>query len=247
MVGLLVAGFDPSGGAGILLDTRVFKHFGVHAVGVITALTVQNSCGAYGWEAVDFELFKKQLEFLISDFPIGVVKVGMLAKGEILEYLTETLKGLPFVVDPVMFSKNGKPLLDNPNIYKKLAEEISLITPNLDEAKILTGLETENPYELLSALGDLGFKNILLKGGHFDNTQYVVDYLLTEKGEVYTFDRERFKKRPRGTGCALSSAVAANLLKGFELPKAFEIAEKFLTEALEKAQKPGRCHEILIF
>jgi len=247
MVGLIAAGFDPSGGAGVLLDTRVFQRFSTSSVALITALTVQNSCGAYGWKAVEFEIFEKGLEFLKSDFQIGVVKVGMVAKEDFLKLLTEKLEGIPFVVDPVIFSKNGKQLLDNPSVYKELADRFFLITPNLNEARLLSNLNTEEPLKLLEALKKIGFKNILLKGGHLPTTERVVDYFLTEEGKLLTFERERFKKSPRGTGCALSSAVAANLLKGLELVEAVGRAEEFLTEALKNAEKLGKCHEILIF
>lgn len=245
-VGLVAAGLDPCGGAGILLDVRVFSRFGLHTCGVITANTVQNSCGAKGWTAVDEKIFIRQLETLREDFHVGVVKVGMLARAGFLKHLLSTFGGLPFVVDPVLFSKNGKPLLDNPEIYLSHAGEIFLITPNLVEARYLTSSEGEDEGELLFRLRELGFRNVLLKGGHSDDPAEVVDYLLTEDGEIFTYKRKRLNIHPRGTGCLLSSAVAANWLLYGNVKEAFLKAEKFVDETLKRAKKLGRCHEILI-
>lgn len=246
-VGLIVAGLDPSSGAGILLDTRVFGYFKVPSCGITTALTVQNSCGAKYWLPTEEELFKGQLEELKKDFSIGAVKVGMVARASLLEILTENLRGVPMVVDPVMFSKNGKPLLDDPKVYLRMAENFFLITPNLDEALFLASTKEKEPYFLLNRLKERGFKNILLKGGHYSSSERVRDYLLTEKGEIFIFERRRFNKHPRGTGCALSSAITANLLKGLTLKDAVKVAQEFITEAIQKAQKLGKCHEILTF
>jgi len=245
-VGLIIAGLDPSGGAGILLDTRVFSEFGIHTCGVITANTVQNSCGAKGWQPTDEELFTLQLETLKEDFQIGVVKVGMLAKGMFLKKALKTFRGVPFIVDPVMFSKNGTPLVDDTEIYNLLAGEIFLITPNLVEAQILTGTAAEAPLKLLQLLGESGFKNVLLKGGHSKDPDEVVDYLLTEDGETLTYRRKRLNVHPRGTGCLLSSAVASNLLLYGDLKTAFLEGEKFVDKALQRAIKLGKCHEIAV-
>jgi hydroxymethylpyrimidine/phosphomethylpyrimidine kinase len=244
--GLIIAGLDPSGGAGLIRDTIVFSQFGVHPLGVITANTSQNSCGAYRQQPIGVEFFKHQLEVLKEDFSPSAAKVGMLSRSVFLKIALETFKGIPFVVDPVMFSKNGKPLVDNPEVYKELAEEIFLITPNLNEAKYLTNLQTEEPLKLLETLKGLGFKNVLLKGGHSKNPLKVIDYLLTEEGKLYTFTKKRINKHPRGTGCALSSAITALLVKGYSLPEAVKEAENYLERLIKKARKLGRCYEIFI-
>jgi len=243
-VGLIIAGLDPSGGAGILLDTRVFSRFGLHACGVITANTVQNSCGAKEWQPTDENLFSRQLEALKEDLPVRVVKVGMLAKGVFLKKALETFKGVPFVVDPVAASKNGTPLVDNIEIYNRFAGEIFLITPNLVEAKALADTSEGDPLKLLHLLRKRGFKNILLKGGHSEDPKEVVDYLLTEEGELLTYRRDRLKVHPRGTGCLLSSAISANLLRYGDLTQAFIKAEEFIDEAFLTAKKIGKCYEI---
>jgi len=239
---LIVAGFDPSGGAGVVLDARVFSAFGVHAAALITANTVQNSCGAKGAFPVQPDLFGRQLEALLEDFSFGVVKVGMLGRSS---FLTEVLNALdaPAVVDPVLASKNGKPLVDDPSVYLREASRIFLITPNLPEARRLAELDTDDPKRLLKALREIGFKNVLLKGGHFKGE--IADYLLTEGGELYRFPRKRIKKEPRGTGCALSSAIAALLLKKVPLPRAVDGAGRFVNRAVENAKKLGACHELL--
>ncbi|RTZ69797.1 MAG: hypothetical protein DSZ30_01885 [Aquificaceae bacterium] len=244
---LVIAGLDPSGGAGILLDIKVFSFFKIPTAGVITANTVQNSCGAFGYEVTDGKLFAEQLLKLKEDFSFGVIKVGMLAKGEFLELTLSTFEGVNAVVDPVMYSKNGKPLVDNPLIYKTLAERIFLITPNLEEAKILTETETDDPLKLGKLLKELGFKNVLLKGGHLQDPKKVRDYLFTEDGEILTFERKRVDKTPRGTGCLISSAIAALYLKTGDLKSAFFKAEEFVGKVLEKALKLGKCYEILTF
>jgi len=244
---LVIAGLDPSGGAGILLDTRVFSFFKVPTSGVITANTVQNSCGAFGYEVTDGKLFTEQLLKLKEDFNFGVIKVGMLAKGEFLELALSTFEGVNAVVDPVMYSKNGKPLVDNPLVYRTLAEKIFLITPNLEEAKILTKTVTDDPLKLGRLLKGLGFKNILIKGGHLQDPKKVRDYLFTEDGEILTFERERVSKTPRGTGCLISSAIAALYLKTEDLKSAFFGAQEFVAQAVSKALKLGKCYEILTF
>ncbi len=244
-IGLIVAGFDPSGGAGIILDTKVFQRFGVPSAGVITANTVQNSCGVKYWVPTDEKLFIDQLEAIKEDLPIGVVKVGMLAKGSFLEILVDTFKGIPMVVDPVLGSKNRYPLVDRGEVYLDLAEEIFLLTPNWEEAKRLLRRE-ETPEKAVFLLKEKGFKNVLLKGGHVEGRK-VRDYLLLEDGRLLVFEKERVGKTPRGTGCALSSAMAACYLIEGNLEKAASTAEKFIEEAIKKAAKLGRCHEHLIF
>ena len=243
-VGLIIAGLDPSGGAGLIRDTVVFSNFGVHPLGVITANTSQNSCGAFGLQPVEEKFFRNQLKVLKEDFTPSVVKVGMLSRGRFLKIALETFGGIPFVVDPVMFSKNGKPLVDDPKVYLKLAKEIFLITPNLEEAKFLANLQTEEPLKLLETLRGIGFRNILLKGGHSKNPDKVVDYLLTEGGEIFTYTKRRVGKHPRGTGCTLSSAVAALMARGKPLVEAFEEAEEYLEGEFKRATKLGRCYEI---
>jgi len=244
---LVVEGLDPSGGAGILLDTKVFSHFKVPSAGVITANTVQNSCGAFGYTVTDTALFKQQLLRLKEDFTFGVAKIGMLARGEFLKIFFSTFGEIEAVVDPVMYSKNGKPLVDDPLVYKTFAERIFLITPNWEEAKILTQSGGDEPLGLLHRLREIGFKNILLKGGHSKDPHRVRDYLLTEDGEILTYERGRINKKPRGTGCLISSAIAALYLKTGNLKSAFFKAEQFVGEALKKALKLGQCHEILNF
>ena len=243
---LIVAGLDPSGGAGILLDTKVFQFFKVPSAGIITANTVQNSCGAKYRQPIEEKIFKDQLEALKEDFTFGVIKVGMVARRRFLESLAETFKGIPLIVDPVMFSKNGVPLIDDWKIYLDLAEEIFLITPNLKEAQILSESDTKKVEELLLKLRKRGFRNILLKGGHIKGDR-VRDYLLLQNGEFYVFSKKRLNAHPRGTGCALSSAVAANYLLTRDLKEATIRAEEFIKKALEGAKKLGKCHEILVF
>jgi hydroxymethylpyrimidine/phosphomethylpyrimidine kinase len=243
---LTVGGLDPSGAAGVLMDTKVFQHFGVPSAAVITANTVQNTCGAKYWEPTGEKIFRDQLEAIKEDLPVGVIKVGMLARGGFLKILVETFGDIPLIVDPVMSSKNGKPLVDDPKVYLTFAEKIFLITPNLPEARFLTGSASDDALELAKKLQGLGFRNVLVKGGHAGEER-VRDLLLTEGGKVLVFSRPRVGKRPRGTGCALSSAIAANYLIFQEIEKAALRAEEFVGEAIKSAQKLGRCHEVLLF
>jgi len=245
-IALAVGGLDPSGAAGILMDTKVFQHFGVHNAGIITAQTVQNSCGVKDWKPTDSVLFSSQLEAIREDFTVGVIKVGMLALSEFLENIIDTFGDAPLIVDPVMFSKNGKPLVDNPDVYLSFAEEIFLITPNIPEAKYLASSSSEDPLVLAKELKRLGFRNVLVKGGHSEG-QRVRDVLLMEDGTLRVFSRPRVDKKPRGTGCAFASAIAANYLIFQDLEKAALRAEEFIGEAIKNAQKLGRCYEVLIF
>jgi hydroxymethylpyrimidine/phosphomethylpyrimidine kinase len=245
-VNLIVAGFDPSGGAGILLDSRVHQFFKVPFCGVITANTIQNSCKAFGWKPVEEEIFKEQLFRLEEDYKISHIKVGMLGKVQFLEHILDVFPDKVVVLDPVIKSSSGYPLIDEPKGVLEVAEKIFLVTPNLLEAQILSGLKTENPIKLLEALKKYGFRNVLLKGGHYEG-ENVTDYLLTEDGSLFTFKGKRFNKTPRGTGCALSSAIVCNLHLGKPLVEAVESAINFVREAIKNSQRLGRCNEILLF
>jgi len=245
-VNLIVAGFDPSGGAGILLDSRVHQYFKVPFCGVISSNTSQNSCKVFGWQPVDDSFFKEQLLRLSEDFEISHIKIGMLGRAQFLEYVLDIFPNKDIVLDPIIKSSSGYPLIDKPEGILEFAEKIYLITPNLVEAQILTGLEIKNPLKLLEALKRYGFRNILLKGGHFEGEE-VRDFLLTEDGNLFTFKGKRFNKTPRGTGCALSSAVVCNLKLGKNLVEAVEGAVNFVREAIENSQKLGKCNEILLF
>jgi len=175
MIALSVAGFDNSGGAGILADLRTFKHFGVYGVAVITALAVQNTQRVYEVFPIPPDTVKKQLEVLFEDIPIKGVKVGMLANLKVAEVVYEVLKekSLEFIVlDPVMRSKSGKELLSKEGVEflkREFIKVVDLITPNVPEAEVLCEKKIISLKEVKSCaekLHSLGAKNVLIKGGH---------------------------------------------------------------------------------
>ncbi len=245
-VNLIVAGLDPSGGAGLIIDTRVHQHFGVFPVGVITANTVQTTCRSLSLTYTDEGFLKDQLLNLKEDFDIGTLKVGMLGKIRFLEILLELFPEKRIVLDPVITSKGGLKLLDQPEVLNDFAENLYLITPNIEEAQLLTQSNTTYPLRLLELLRKKGYRNILLKGGHLEG-KYSTDYLLTQEGKLITLKGRRINKSPRGTGCALSSAIAASLTLGNGLVESVNRAKNFVQRAIENAIKAGKCHEILKF
>jgi hydroxymethylpyrimidine/phosphomethylpyrimidine kinase len=242
-VALTIAGSDPSGGAGLQADLKTFHQFGVYGEAVITLLTVQNTVAVRRVECLAPELVLDQLRAVLEDIPPQAAKTGALGNREIVEALAEAAAGFgfPLVVDPVMLSKHGAPLVAEDArqaIAGRLLPRACLVTPNLHEAAILAGFPVRDLAEMRRAaerIHELGARAVLVKGGHLEVT--ATDVL---------FDGERFHEFPaaridtrhtHGTGCTYSAAIAACLALGLPLPEAIARAKAFITKAIRSA--PG--------
>lgn len=237
-VALTIAGSDPSGGAGIQADLKTFHQFGVYGEAVITLLTVQNTCAVRKVECVRPELVIQQLEAVLEDVPPGAAKTGALGNAEIIGAVAEAAGRFefPLVVDPVMLSKHGTPLLPPDAVtvlVSTLLPRAALVTPNLDEARALTGIEIRTRADMREAgrrLCGMGAGAALVKGGHLAGE--AVDVLVMP-GASYEFPSARVDTRhTHGTGCTYSAAIAAELARGAGLEAAVASAKSFISEAI---------------
>jgi hydroxymethylpyrimidine/phosphomethylpyrimidine kinase len=245
-VALTIAGSDPSGGAGIQADLKTFHQFGVYGEAVITLLTVQNTGGVSRVECMPPDLVTEQIRAVITDIPPGAAKTGALGNCEIIEAvgLLAADFRFPLVVDPVMVSKHGTALLttDSIDILKtRLLPRAFLVTPNLEEAGILAGMQVQDVAAMRDAavkLLGLGPQAVLVKGGHLAGD--AIDVLLY-RGEWTEFTAPRVETRnTHGTGCTYSAAIAASLAAGAELPAAIQSAKRYITEAIGSNPGLGR-------
>jgi hydroxymethylpyrimidine/phosphomethylpyrimidine kinase len=247
-IALTVAGSDSGGGAGIQADLKTFHQFGVFGTSVVTAVTAQNTLGVRSWQALPTSLIAQQLDAVAEDLPPRAVKSGMLGSSEVVEAVADGLSRhrLPnYVLDPVMVATSGDRLLDvdaEHLVATRLVPLATLVTPNLDEARILTGEEVRTVEEMeraARALLRMGARSALVKGGHLEGVE-VVD-VLAKDGEVRRLTRPRLPTgSTHGTGCTLSSAVAAGLALGASLEEAVGRALDFVHRAIAAAPRLGR-------
>lgn len=250
-IALTIAGSDSGGAAGIQADLKTFHQFGVFGTSVICAVTAQNTKGVTGWEAMRPELVQAQIDAVAADLRPNAVKTGMLGSAELVETVAERLARhglLPYVLDPVMVATSGDPLLDQDaeRLIKRLLVPLaSLVTPNLDEAGILVGSPVTEPDEMERAGRDIvgcGARAALVKGGHL-RSERMVDVLVTAEGMVRRFEHARIDTTStHGTGCTLSSAVAAGLALGRPLEQAVEDGLDFVHRAIAAAPGLGAGH-----
>ena len=245
-VALSIAGSDPSGGAGIQADLKTFHQFGVYGEAVITLLTVQNTLRVERVECVDAALVLAQIRAVLEDIPPAAAKTGALGNREIVETVAEAAAEFwfPLVVDPVMISKHGLPLMAEDArtvLMERLAPRAFLLTPNIPEAAALTGMEIRGTGQMRCAarkLAATGARAVLIKGGHAAGD--AVDVLWN--GSAWReFAAPRIETRAtHGTGCVYSAAIAAELALGAALETAIERAKGFITEAIRT--HPGLGH-----
>jgi hydroxymethylpyrimidine/phosphomethylpyrimidine kinase len=240
---LTIAGSDPSGGAGIQADLKTFVTTGVYGAAVITGLTAQNTTAVTGTLAISAEFVEKQLQAVLSDIRIDVIKLGMMSSREICRAVAPYLKDRTVVCDPVMISTTGYPLIDEDTARALMDDVIPLsdyITPNRPELEKLAGGPCENPEEagreLMQRMGHLS--GIILKGGHVQGEPPVVtDTLLlreAEKIEALAETRPRCETaNTHGTGCTFASAFAAFLARKNEPARAFEKAVDYTHHLIE--------------
>ena len=236
---LTVAGSDPSGGAGLQADLKTFHQFGVYGQAVVTLITVQNTTGVSAVHQLDPALVLAQLHAVLSDIRPQALKTGALGSNALVEALAADAPHwqMPFVLDPVLFSKNGTRLTDaNPAPLFPFA---TLLTPNLPEAEALTGYQ--DPHDAARALEQQGAHAVLIKGGHAEGDRSVD--LLFHKGQFQSFASPRIDTRhTHGTGCTFSAALTALLAVGLDLTKAVERAKAYITEAIRTNPGLGAGH-----
>jgi hydroxymethylpyrimidine/phosphomethylpyrimidine kinase len=240
---LTIAGSDPSGGAGIQADLKTFHRFGVYGEAVITLLTVQNTRGVSKVEVMPPELIRAQIEAVISDIPPRAAKTGALGSREVIHTVAALADqfSFPLVVDPVMISKHGAPLISSDAVEalkKELLPRAALVTPNLPEAAALSDRPVDSVQSMRAAaeaIARLGAKAVLVKGGHLPGD--AIDLLFTD-GAFLEFRACRVATaHTHGTGCTYSAAITALLAQGYSLADATSRAKDFVTRAIASA--PG--------
>ncbi|WP_324718040.1 bifunctional hydroxymethylpyrimidine kinase/phosphomethylpyrimidine kinase [Carboxydochorda subterranea] len=245
---LTIAGSDSGGGAGIQADIKTFQMLGTYGTSVVTALTAQDTTGVHEVVELSPAFVMRQLEAVLSDIGADAAKTGMLASSAIIEAVARTLETrpeLPLVVDPVMVAKSGDSLLDPGAVEAlrtRLLPRATVVTPNVPEAQVLTGLavrDVAGMQEAARQLVAMGARWALVKGGHLDTGDEVVDVL---------FDGRHFEllRHPRirtvhthGTGCTLSAAITAFIARGFHVDQAVRRAQRYMQSALEQARELG--------
>ena len=237
---LSVAGSDSSGGAGMQADIKTMTANGVYAMSAITALTAQNTMGVYSVLEVTPDFLKAQLDAVFTDIFPDAVKIGMVSSSALIEEIAQALifyQAKNIVIDPVMVATSGATLTKSDavkTLQKKLLPLATLITPNIPEAETLTGMKICNSHDMEISAQHLGRKfgcAVLLKGGHSIND---ANDLLWHNGNIKWFSAKRINTaNTHGTGCTLSSAIAANLAKGLPLIKSIENAKEYVTNALD--------------
>jgi hydroxymethylpyrimidine/phosphomethylpyrimidine kinase len=249
-VALTVAGSDSGGGAGIQADIKTFHAYGVFGTTALTAITAQNTTGVTAVHPIPLDVVRAQIDAVVDDLRPAAVKSGMLATAPLVNAVADALRahGLArYVLDPVMVASSGARLLDEDavgSVAERLVPLAAVVTPNLEEARILTGLAVEGEEgqrEAARALVDMGARAALVKGGHGDGPE-VVDLLWDGR-------RERIWRRARirttsthGTGCTLSAGIAAGLARGLDAEESSSRALAYVARAIRTAPGLGRGH-----
>jgi hydroxymethylpyrimidine kinase/phosphomethylpyrimidine kinase len=249
---LICAGLDPSGGAGLIADVRVVGELGGRPVGVVTALTVQNTTAVIGTEAMGAEQVREQLEFLLSDVEVRGVKIGMIGSSEIAKSIGQALAltGAPVVWDPVIHPSRGDvPFIDSlfQHAVAALMPHVTVLTPNAQELAFLTGARIATLADATAAGQALAGRlatAVLVKGGHLggnESSNESVDVLCRAGGvELLRGSRVPGGEHVHGTGCALSAAIATHLARGAELVDACRAAKAFVAARIAAPARPGR-------
>ncbi len=249
---LIIAGSDSGGGAGIQADIKTVTALGGYAAAAITALTAQNTRGVFGVLPVGPDFVRRQIEAVLSDIGSDCIKTGMLVDASVVEAVAGALDGFfalapktPLVVDPVILSTSGAVLLDEPGmerLKRRLIARASVVTPNLPEAAVLTGLTVENldgMKRAVDALLKLGARAVVVKGGHLKGNS-LLDLVATPK-ESFVLKAKRIKTNStHGTGCAYASAIACGLAQGMNLKPAVERAHAYVQAAIRNAPGLGQ-------
>jgi hydroxymethylpyrimidine/phosphomethylpyrimidine kinase len=250
-VALTIAGSDSSGGAGVQADLKTFAALGVYGASVITALTAQNTTGVCGIHVVPADFVAAQIDAVFSDLDVNAVKIGMVAQSATIEAIVEGLSRWSprhVVLDPVMVATSGDHLLASGAVdalRTKLIPRAALLTPNLPEAAALLEEPVADSEAAVARQGErllaMGCGAVLIKGGHGQGSDSV-DYLFTGSGTVALAAPRIATKNTHGTGCSLSSAIAAGLAKGEDLETAVRGAKAWISAAILAADRLGIGH-----
>ena len=250
LVLLTVAGFDPSGGAGVVADIKTFTAFGCFATAAVTSLTYQNTTGVFGAAHQTAEAVRAQVLPIVEDFRIAGAKTGMLPTREIISEVARLFReeALPApVVDPVVRSTSGFDLIDDEALEALKRELLPLarvVTPNIPEAERITGLsigDEEGMRRAARRMREMGARAVLVKGGHLEGS--VALDLLDDEGQTTTFHAARIETNAtHGTGCTLAAGIAACLARGMTLEASVGAAKRFVTDAIRHAPRLGRGH-----
>jgi len=250
---LSVAGYDPTSGAGVSLDLKVFQHLGFQGTAVLTSLTVQNTKQVKKVHCLPPEFIWEQYQALGQDVSISGIKVGMIGWGKNIQTIAKILvknPRIPKVVDPVFKSSSGAWLLEKkciPVYISAIRGEASLLTPNINEATLISGVKIKNANDMkMAALKIYSLSRIpcLLKGGHLP--EKTADLLFDGK-EFHFFKKEKIKKSVHGTGCFLSSSILAYLAKGYRLERACSLATELTHQAIKNSVRIGKGQFLISF
>ena len=247
---LIIAGSDSSGGAGIQADIKTVTALGSYAMTAITAVTAQNTKGVKSIISIPPKEILNQILYTAEDIKPDAIKIGMLHSSKVIKSVINALKIIKIkkiVLDPVMVAKGGAKLIDGEAIEllkNQLIKKVSLITPNIPEAEVLTGTKIKSCEDMIFAahkLLEIGSKSVLIKGGHLDSK--IVQDVLVTRSDIKIFKSTRFKtKNTHGTGCTLSSAVTAFLSCGKPIKKSCELGIKYVNSAIRTNPKYGKGH-----
>jgi hydroxymethylpyrimidine/phosphomethylpyrimidine kinase len=244
-IALTIAGSDSGGGAGIQADLKAFSALGVYGASVITAITAQNTCTVTAVQEVDTDVIAAQIEAVLGDLSVHAIKIGMLSSAQIISTVATHLKDFtgPIVLDPVMVAKSGDLLLHNEAISTLISDLLpmaTVLTPNLPEAAQLLGTKEATTSDQMIAQGKallkLGPQSILLKGGHASGAT-CRDFLIKPTSVTELSAPRIATKNTHGTGCTLSSSIAAHLAKGNDLGTSVQAAHTYLQGAIIAADK----------
>ena len=245
---LIIAGSDSSGGAGIQADIKTVTALGCYAMTAITAITAQNTTGVNSVVPVPPKEIEKQIIFTSNDIKPDAIKIGMLHSSDVIFSVIKSLKKLKtkkIILDPVMVAKGGFKLISDraiKTLKEKLIKKVYLITPNIPEAEILTGVKIKNLEDIIFSANILlkfGVKNVLIKGGHM-NTKNVQDVFLNNK-KLKIFSNKKIKtKNTHGTGCTLSSAITTFFACGKDINKSCELGIKYVNQSIRSNLNYGR-------
>ena len=237
---LIIAGSDSSGGAGIQADIKTVTALGSYAMTAITAVTIQNTTGVRSIVPIEPKKISDQIEFTSKDIKPDAIKIGMLHSANVIKSVMcslDVIKVKKIILDPVMIAKGGAKLIDEKAVEllkNELIKKVSLITPNVPEAEILTNTRIKNKEDMIfaaSILIELGAKNVFIKGGHLDSK--VVEDIFVNKKEIMLIKNRRITtSNTHGTGCTLSSAISTFFACGKTLKKSCELATKYVNNSI---------------
>ena len=264
---LVIAGSDPSGGAGIQADLKTLTSLGVYGMTAITALTVQNTKGVSDIHEIPINIVKKQIQACLSDINTNAIKIGMMHNAELIMGIYEALEKenvmknqlIKIVLDPVMVAKGGHRLLEIDAIDALklfIKKSYPILTPNIPEAEILTDTKINNISDMEKAgkiILKLGASHVILKGGHLE-AEEITDVLINHNGTYKIKVNKKITKHTHGTGCTMASALSAGIAKSIEIKDAFKMAHSYVNKAIASAPKFGNghgpinhCHSINMF